>query len=235
MPSVRTPSATRAAVASHGTRAVASISNEDLVFGTKPVRPARRDRRRPEEMSTSDNHLRGVSLERPRHRSGSLTSQISFHREEENVTNTWNTSIEEQTRLLEEIQRDYQRTTAATASVTYAAALPAAQQQTRMVEEEKKIVNSSDETRSRFSSTTSRSSRWEQFSTRHEETSTADSISTSLTASDNAGRLTKTTKTVRSKSQSASAKKSQSSKSIVDKILTKGAGSRHIIGMSDDD
>ena len=61
----------------------------------------------------------------------------------------------------------------------------------------------------------------------------ADSISTSLTASDNAGRLTKTTKTVRSKSQSASAKKSQSSKSIVDKILTKGAGSRHI--MSDDD
>ena len=156
--------------------------------------------------------------------------------EDEDVHNTWNTSIEEQTRLLEEIQRN-QRTIAATASVTYAAAPPAtAQQQTRMVEEEKKIVNSSDETRSRFSSTTSRSSRWEQFSTRHEETSMADSsISTSLTASDNAGRLTKTANTVRSKSQSASAKKSQSSKSIVDKILTKGAGSRHIIGMSDDD
>ena len=234
LPSARTPSATRAAAASHGTRAVASISNEDLVFGTKPVRPARRDRRRPEEISTSDNHLRGVSLERPRHRSGSLTSQISFHHEDEDVHNTWNTSIEEQTRLLEEIQRN-QRTTTATASVTYAAAPPAtAQQQTRMVEEGKKIVNSSDETRSRYSSsTTSRSSRWEQFSTRHEETSMADSISTSLTASDNAGRLTKTTKTVRSKSQSASAKKSQSSKSIVDKILTKGAGSRHI--MSDDD
>ena len=234
LPSARTPSATRAAAASHGTRAVASISNEDLVFGTKPVRPARRDRRRPEEISTSDNHLRGVSLERPRHRSGSLTSQISFHHEDEDVHNTWNTSIEEQTRLLAEIQRN-QRTTTATASVTYAAAPPAtAQQQTRMVEEEKKFVNSSDETRSRFSSsTTSRSSRWEQFSTRHEETSMADSISTSLTASDNAGRLTKTTKTVRSKSQSASAKKSQSSKSIVDKILTKG--SRHIIGMSDDD
>ena len=234
LPSARTPSATRAAAASHGTRAMASISNEDLVFGTKPVRPARRDRRRPEEISTSDNHLRGVSLERPRHRSGSLTSQISFHHEDEDVHNTWNTSIEEQTRLLEEIQRN-QRTTTATASVTYAAAPPAtAQQQTRMVEEGKKIVNSSDETRSRFSSsTTSRSSRWEQFSTRHEETSMADSISTSLTASDNAGRLTKTTKTVRSKSQSASAKKSQSSKSIVDKILTKGAGSRHI--MSDDD
>ena len=236
LPSARAPSATRAGgTASHGTRAVASISNEDLVFGTKPVRPARRDRRRPEEISTSDSHLRGVSLERPRHRSGSLTSQISFHHEDEDVHNTWNTSIEEQTRLLAEIQRN-QRTIAATASVTYAAAPPAtAQQQTRMVEEEKKIVNSSDETRSRFSSTTSRSSRWEQFSTRHEETSMADSISTSLTASDNAGRLTKTTKTVRSKSQSASAKKSQSSKSIVDKILTKGAGSRHIIGMSDDD
>ena len=236
LPSARTPSATRAGTASHGTRAVASISNEDLVFGTKPVRPARRDRRRPEEISTSDSHLRGVSLERPRHRSGSLTSQISFHHEDEDVHNTWNTSIEEQTRLLAEIQRN-QRTIAATASVTYAAAPPpaTAQQQTRMVEEEKKIVNSSDETRSRFSSTTSRSSRWEQFSTRHEETSMADSISTSLTASDNAGRLTKTTKTVRSKSQSASAKKSQSSKSIVDKILTKGAGSRHIIGMSDDD
>ena len=218
---------------------MASISNEDLVFGTKPVRPARRDRRRPEEISTSDNHLRsGVSLERPRHRSGSLTSQISFHHEDEDVHNTWNTSIEEQTRLLEEIQRNQRTTTAtAAASVTYAAAPPAtAQQQTRMVEEEKKIVNSSDETRSRFSSsTTSRSSRWEQFSTRHEETSMVDSISTSLTASDNAGRLTKTTKTVRSKSQSASAKKSQSSKSIVDKILTKGAGSRHVIGMSDDD
>ena len=239
LPSARTPSATRAAAASHGTRAVASISNEDLVFGTKPVRPARRDRRRPEEISTSDNHLRsGVSLERPRHRSGSLTSQISFHHEDEDVHNTWNTSIEEQTRLLEEIQRNQRTTTAtAAASVTYAAAPPAtAQQQTRMVEEEKKIVNSSDETRSRFSSsTTSRSSRWEQFSTRHEETSMVDSISTSLTASDNAGRLTKTTKTVRSKSQSASAKKSQSSKSIVDKILTKGAGSRHVIGMSDDD
>ena len=237
LPSARTPSATRAGTASHGTRAVASISNEDLVFGTKPVRPARRDRRRPEEISTSDNHLRGVSLERPRHRSGSLTSQISFHHEDEDVHNTWNTSIEEQTRLLEEIQRNQRTTTAtaAVASVTYAAAPPAtAQQQTRMVEEEKRIVNSSDETRSRFSSsTTSRSSRWEQFSTRHEETSMADSISTSLTASDNAGRLTKTTKTVRSKSQSASAKKSQSSKSIVDKILTKGAGSRHI--MSDDD
>ena len=235
LPSARAPSATRAATASHGTRAVASINNEDLVFGTKPVRPSRRDRRRPEEISTSDNHLRGgASLERPRHRSGSLTS-LSFHHEEEDVKNTWNTSIEEQTRLLEEIQR-HQRTTAA-ASVTYAAVPPvAAQRQTRMVEEEKKIVNSSDETRSRFSSsTTSRSSRWEQFSTRHEETSMADSISTSLTASDNAGRLTKTTKTVRSKSQSASAKKSQSSKSIVDKILTKGAGSRHIIGMSDDD
>ena len=239
LPSARTPSATRAAAASHGTRAVASISNEDLVFGTKPVRPARRDRRRPEEISTSDNHLRsGVSLERPRHRSGSLTSQISFHHEDEDVHNTWNTSIEEQTRLLEEIQRNQRTTTAtAAASVTYAAAPPAtAQQQTRMVEEEKRIVNSSDETRSRFSSsTTSRSSRWEQFSTRHEETSMVDSISTSLTASDNAGRLTKTTKTVRSKSQSASAKKSQSSKSIVDKILTKGAGSRHVIGMSDDD
>ena len=238
LPSARTPSATRAGTASHGTRAVASISNEDLVFGTKPVRPARRDRRRPEEISTSDNHLRsGVSLERPRHRSGSLTSQISFHHEDEDVHNTWNTSIEEQTRLLEEIQRNQRTTTATAASVTYAAAPPAtAQQQTRMVEEEKRIVNSSDETRSRFSSsTTSRSSRWEQFSTRHEETSMADSISTSLTASDNAGRLTKTTKTVRSKSQSASAKKSQSSKSIVDKILTKGAGSRHVIGMSDDD
>ena len=239
LPSARTPSATRAGTTSHGTRAVASISNEDLVFGTKPVRPARRDRRRPEEISTSDNHLRGVSLERPRHRSGSLTSQISFHHADEDVHNTWNTSIEEQTRLLEEIQRNQRTTTAtaAAASVTYAAAPPAtAQQQTRMVEEEKRIVNSSDETRSRFSSsTTSRSSRWEQFSTRHEETSMADSISTSLTASDNAGRLTKTTKTVRSKSQSASAKKSQSSKSIVDKILTKGAGSRHVIGMSDDD
>ena len=33
LPSTRTPSATRAAAASHGTRAVASISNEDLVFG----------------------------------------------------------------------------------------------------------------------------------------------------------------------------------------------------------
>ena len=143
LPSARAPSATRAGgTASHGTRAVASISNEDLVFGTKPVRPARRDRRRPEEISTSDSHLRGVSLERPRHRSGSLTSQISFHHEDEDVHNTWNTSIEEQTRLLAEIQRN-QRTIAATASVTYAAAPPAtAQQQTRMVEEEKKIVNS---------------------------------------------------------------------------------------------
>ena len=199
------------------------MDNDDLVFGQKPSRPARRDRRRHDELPPGENHQRGISLERSRRRSGSLTSR-NFHLDDD-VTKAWNTSIEEQTRLLEEIQRQQQRTATETAAV--AAAMPAmvtrtspAYHQSHMVEEEKFV--SSDETQ-RFSSS-SRSSRWEQFSTRHEETSM--DFCGNLTTSDNGSRLTKTVR----RAKSASAKKSNSS--IVDRILTSG-GSHHV--MSDDD
>ena len=142
----------------------------------------------------------------------------NFHpNEAEDVQKTWNTSIEEQTRLLKDIQKTRQTAAALeqrTTTAVDAGHAPAStqHQQSRVVE-----FASSDETR-RFSGT-SRSSRWEQFSTRHEETST--DFSSSLTTSDNAGILTKTVR----RAKSASAKKSKKS-SIVDRILT-GADSRH--------
>ena len=97
---------------------------------------------------------------------------------------TWNTSIEEQARLLEQIQRQQQRTASDAAAAAMLAHAAPAHHQTHMVEEEK--IVSSAETR-RFSGS-SRSSRWEQFSTRHEETST--DFCGNLTTSDNASRLT---------------------------------------------